>query len=152
MRALALVLAATAAAAGELPAYLNDRSTPEAVVRSLYNAIERQEYLRAWSYFAEGVAPDPGTFRAGYADTASVELRLGEAAGEGASGSTWWTIPVAIEATSTAGGVRVFAGCYTLSRARPVLQETPPFAPIAIRDGTLRQVSGSLEANVPERC
>ncbi|HVY51583.1 MAG TPA: hypothetical protein VHA07_08475, partial [Devosia sp.] len=36
------------------PAYLDDRSTPEAVIASFYNAINRQEYARAWSYYEDG--------------------------------------------------------------------------------------------------
>ena len=45
------------AATEEAPAaqadYMDDRSTPVSLIGSLYNAIDRHEYLRAWSYFAE---------------------------------------------------------------------------------------------------
>ena len=49
--------------------YVDDRSSAERKVVSLYNAIGRHEYLRAWSYFR----PDPGrpyeAFRTGYEDS-----------------------------------------------------------------------------------
>ena len=34
-------------------AYLDDRSSAEALVHSLYNAVGRKEYARAWEYFGE---------------------------------------------------------------------------------------------------
>ena len=48
----ALILSSSAAFAQEEP-YLDDRSNPESLVRSLYNAIGRKEYARAWDYFGE---------------------------------------------------------------------------------------------------
>lgn len=52
---IALAFAAVAAPAlAASPGYLDDRSTPEAVVASFYNAIGRQEYTRAWSYYEDG--------------------------------------------------------------------------------------------------
>ena len=32
------------------PSYLDDRSTPVQVIKSYYNAIDTQEYVRAYSY------------------------------------------------------------------------------------------------------
>ena len=46
--------AATAAGNG----YVDDRSTPRAVIQSLYNAIGTHQYARAWSYFEEPPAAD----------------------------------------------------------------------------------------------
>ncbi|TIR87704.1 MAG: DUF1176 domain-containing protein, partial [Mesorhizobium sp.] len=34
-------------------AYIDDRSSAEAVVRSLYSAINRHEFARAWGYFGD---------------------------------------------------------------------------------------------------
>ncbi|MGH6859926.1 MAG: hypothetical protein ACRECY_06700, partial [Phyllobacterium sp.] len=39
------------------PEYLDDRSTPETVIKSYYNAINRQEYARAYSYYAPDSPP-----------------------------------------------------------------------------------------------
>ncbi|TJV02622.1 MAG: DUF1176 domain-containing protein, partial [Mesorhizobium sp.] len=38
--------------AAEAP-YVDDRSDAEAVIRSFYSAINRQEFARAWDYFGE---------------------------------------------------------------------------------------------------
>ena len=86
----ALPLGVHAQTEGEsaVPAYLDDRSTPEQVVTSMYNAINRQEYLRAHSYYDPGTAPEWPAFREGYQNTASVRLRTGEIITEGAAGTT----------------------------------------------------------------
>ena len=135
--ALCLGTAAPLLAQETVPDYKDDRSTPAAVVTSLYNAIDRHEYLRAWSYFAEDSAPEFATFRDGYTDTDKVELRLGDVQSDGAAGSIHSLIPVAIRATQSDGTAKVFTGCYRLTQVQPGAQETPPFRPIQIDDGTL---------------
>lgn len=128
--ALAALLLAPAALAE--PAYLDDRSDPAALIRSYYNAVARQEYARAWSYYAE---PKPASgydaFAAGYADTATVEVAIGEVASEGAAGSIYSTVPVAVTAAAADGATRGFAGCYTIVQVQPAVQE-PPFRPLEI--------------------
>ena len=56
MRSVLILIATltTLPAHAAQPAYLDDRSTPEAVISSFYNAIDRQEYARAWSYYEDG--------------------------------------------------------------------------------------------------
>lgn len=142
MRSLALAVCATALAttvAGSAgaqetaaPDYRDNRSSAAAVVESLYNAVERREYLRAWSYFRD--EPDRPTFEdfaAGYADTRHVRLKLGRATGEGAAGSTFYSVPAAIEA-ETDKGRQVYVGCYELRLVQPGVQITPPFRPLGI--------------------
>ena len=51
----ASVLATASAGAAE-PAYLDDRSDAASLVQSLYNAINRHEYARAWDYFGDDEA------------------------------------------------------------------------------------------------
>jgi len=62
--------------------YLDDRSTPEAVINSYYDAVNKRGYSRACSYWEPGAAeselPPFESFVAGYADTASVAVTLGE--------------------------------------------------------------------------
>lgn len=143
----ALPLAAPAQTEGEssVPAYLDDRSTPEQVVTSMYNAVNRQEYLRAHSYYDPGTAPEWPAFREGYAETASVRLRTGEVITEGATGTTHSAVPVAIEATDADGGAQVFTGCYRLTQVQPAAQETPPFRGIQIDSGTLEPSDTSFD-------
>ena len=119
-------------------------------MRSHYNAINRQEYARAWSYFA---APpgDYAAFAAGYADTAHVELALGTPVSEGAAGSTYTALPMAIRATDTAGAVSVFAGCATIRQVQAAIQD-PPFRPIQIDAAHLAPTDAPFEEAVPESC
>lgn len=151
--ALLLVPLAGAARGAALPGYRDDRSTPEAVVSSLYNAVNRREYLRAWSYFRAGPErPDYPTFKQGYRDTEHVGLKLGKATSEGAAGSIYYLLPVAIEARAADGTETVFEGCYELRLVEPSIQDTPPFEPMGIVKGVLEktvkpfaQASGSCK-------
>jgi hypothetical protein len=85
---IALLLASPALAQDE-PAYLDDRSTPEAVISSYYNAINRAEYARAYSYFGADFAPGYDSWEFGYSDTSHVEVgRRGRSTGRCRSSST----------------------------------------------------------------
>lgn len=141
----ALCGSAVMAQSGPEPDYLDDRSTPARVVESLYNAIGRREYLRAWSYFRDGAAKPFEVFRDGYADTISVDLRVGDVTGEGAAGSIHSAVPVALRAASRDGTETVFEGCYRLVQVQPAVQETPPFRPIQIEAGILRKTGTPFE-------
>ncbi len=141
MRALflAAILFAAPALAQDAQPYLDDRSTPEAVMSSYYNAINRSEYARAYSYFGSDNAPGYDAWETGYAHTGHVELSFGQAAQEGAAGSTYWTLPVKLDVTSAEGQHSFFAGCYTLRLAQPAIQ-SPPFQPLHIVEGKLKKV------------
>lgn len=131
--------------------YLDDRSDATMLVRSLYNAIDRKEYARAYGYFAEPPAESVEAYAEGFADTEGVEVLTGAAAEEGAAGSVFTTLPVAIRATKSDGGETFFAGCYTTRLANPQVQ-AESFTPIMIEDGTLEQADGPLEAALPASC
>ncbi len=138
-----LTLAALALPAGVLVPggpYRDDRSSPEAVILSLYDAVNRQDWPRAWSYYAEGSRPDYRRFAAGYGDTEEVSVKTGMPTWEGAVGSTWWLVPTVIEARGSDGTVTVYVGCYVLQQSNPHLRDTPPYDPIAIVRGRLRPV------------
>lgn len=145
---LTAVLIAPAALAAP-PAYSDDRSTPEAVVQSLYNAINRKEYLRGWSYFQPGAAAGYSEFKSGYGTTESVDLKLGKTVSEGAAGSVQTKVPVAIYAHQADGSSKVFLGCYTLIQVDPSLQDDPPFRPIQISAAHLSASSNTFEEAVP---
>lgn len=60
-----------------VPDYRDDRSTPQALIESYYNAINRKEYARAYGYYSEeGREPDFKTFLKGYENTKSVKVAL----------------------------------------------------------------------------
>lgn len=148
---VALCLAAAPVLA-EPPAYRDDRTDAAALIGSLYNAIARQEYARAWDYFAD---PKPAegyaAFAAGYAETASVEVKLGTAEPDGAAGSVYFPTPVALRAVDAAGKAQVFAGCYVVVQVNPAIQE-PPFRPLQIQSGKLAPVETAFEATEPGAC
>lgn len=129
--------------------YLDDRSTPQSLVRSLYNAINRKEYARAYSYFANPPVPTLAEYAEGYANTQSVTLVVGTPASEGAAGSTFHTLPIAIAASGA--NEQVFAGCYTLRLADPQVQGDG-FTPLSIEKGTLTPVAGPIEQALPASC
>ena len=124
-----------------------------AVIQSFYNAISRQEYARAWSYYTDGQGvPKFDAFVSGYADTASVKVSFGQAEGEGAAGSTYWTLPVSLDAVSAKGKHSYFAGCYTLRLANPGVQAAPPFRPLHIVEGHLKSAKGAGKGFAPAKC
>ncbi|BCH25517.1 DUF1176 domain-containing protein [Mesorhizobium sp. L-8-3] len=139
-------------AAAEEPPYLDDRSDPAALVRSLYNAVSRQEYARAWSYFGDTKpAKDFDSFAKGYDDTARVDVETGAVSSEGAAGSTFFEVPVAIRAVAKNGDEAIFAGCYTARLAQPSIQGVP-FQPLHLEKGSLKAAQGELSEVVPASC
>ena len=145
---LTFLAAAVPVCAAE-PAYLDDRSTAASLVRSFYNAINRHEFARAYTYFGDSGAPQPySPFAAGYADTASVTVVTGTASSDDAAGSTYYTLPVAIDAVSTSGTHRQFAGCYTTRLIQPANQD-PPVTPMFIYQARLAPAHGQLSALLP---
>lgn len=150
---IAFLLAAAAASkvlAAE-PGYVDDRSTAEALVKSLYNAIERKEYARAYVYFDPPPAKSLEAYVKGFAGTDHVAVLTGAASAEGAAGSTFYTLPVAVRAQAKGGGEQVFAGCYTLRLANPQIQEDD-FKPLHIEKGELKPSDKPLKEAVPEKC
>ena len=131
------------------PAYLDDRSTATDVVKSFYNAVNRQEYARAYTYFGPDGGPQPyEQFAAGYENTVSVKVLTGTERGDGAAGSIYFTLPVAIDAVQSNGTHRQFAGCYTMRLIQPAIQE-PPVTPMFIYKASLHTAHGPLPAILP---
>jgi hypothetical protein len=121
-------------------AYLDDRSHPVALLRSLFNAINRHEYLRAYSYWKAG--SDVGSFEdfeAGYAETESVALVTGPVTGDAGAGQYNYLVPVTLSVETT-GGPQTFVGCYHLHLSNPGFQAEPPFEPLGIRAAALDEV------------
>ncbi len=132
--------------------YLDDRSTPIEVLKSYYNAINRQEYVRAYSYWgqkgtdAQSQPPAYPQFAAGYSNTAQVKLTTGKIRGEGAAGSVFTTVPVTLSVTNTNGSKDTFVGCYTLRQVNPKIFSEPPFHPIHIESAKIRKIANDENA------
>ncbi|MEO9167457.1 MAG: DUF1176 domain-containing protein, partial [Aestuariivirga sp.] len=118
--------------------FLDDRSSPESVIRSLYNAINMHQYGRAYGYFADPPAKDYDTYAKGFATTAHVDVLLGQAGGDGAAGSIYFNMPIAIRATATDGKISYFAGCYVVRAINA--DQDPPYTPLQIQAHTLKPI------------
>ncbi len=136
--------AAGASAQGELD-YEDDRSTPEAVLGSLFNALDRHEFARAWSYWE--VAPEQGfdAFQQGYAETASVQLSTGDTQSGVGAGQLYYATPAVLVATMNDASTQTFVGCYVLHLARPSFQTNPPYHPMGIQRATIQQVDNDAD-------
>lgn len=148
--AVALVLP-QAARAQDVP-YIDDRSDGARLVQSLYNAIERKEFARAYAYFADKPpAGDYASFVQGYKNTVDVEVKTGVVTQEGAAGSLYAPVPVAVRSVDKDGRERVFAGCYVTRIVNAAIQE-PPFTPLHIESAELGEVKTPFADSVPSKC
>jgi hypothetical protein len=128
--------------------YIDDRSTPSQVIVSFYNAINRQEYLRAYSYWADP-ATSLGSFTSfanGYADTVSVDLVFGQITGDPGMSQVYYTVPVILKATEKNNTLANYAACYVVHEASPDVFGAPPIFPMSIAQGSA-QVSNINASN-----
>jgi hypothetical protein len=133
--------------------YIDDRSSAASIVNSFYNAVNRKEYARAWDYFGDQKpAKDLATFAKGFENTVQVNVAIGNVATEGAAGSTFYYLPVAINAVDKDGSEQVFSGCYTARLADPATQAESPFRPLHIEKGSLKRSDRPFDEAVPESC
>ncbi len=123
--------------------YIDDSSTPSQVIVSYYNAIDRQEYLRAYSYWS-----DPATslgsytsFANGYANTASVDLVFGQITGDPGMSQVYYTIPVILKATAKDNTRTNYAACYVVHESNPDVYGAPPISPMSIAQGSAQASS-----------
>lgn len=129
--------------------YLDDRSDPVQVLRSLFNAINRKEFARAYSYWESGPAgsllPPFPEYRQGYANTVSVDLTTGSGSENAGAGQIYFNVPVTLQAKNADNSSQSFVGCYILHLARPEIQTAPPFHPLAISGAAVRQVPSDAD-------
>jgi hypothetical protein len=93
-----------------------DQNTPVDLLASFYNAINRQEYQRAYSYWETPPSPYD-QFAQGYADTASVQLIVQlPAFTDAGTGNLHAAIPTVLIATKRDGNQQTFVGCYTTQK------------------------------------
>ena len=133
--------------------YMDDRSTPEQLVQSYYNAINKKQYARAYSYFSDGFAPkDYQSWVKGYADTKSVSVQFGSSEPDAGAGQIYWELPVAISALLTDGTSKVYTGCYIIHQTNPGIQSDPPFQGISINSADLKVSDKPIYDSIPKSC
>jgi hypothetical protein len=126
--------------------YLDDRSSAEQVIRSYYDAISQRQYLRAYAYWEPSTTlPSYDVFAKGFETITAAQVELGTVGGSPGAGQLYWSVPAAVFSTTTAG-TQAFVGCYTVHLARPEIQTTTPFKPMAIQTGQLQSVATAAAA------
>ncbi|KFB10272.1 DUF1176 domain-containing protein [Nitratireductor basaltis] len=142
-------LAVVSVAHAQTPPFLDNRSTPQTLVESLYNAINRREYSRAFSYFETPPAADFQTYAQGFEGTERVDLHTGKAVIAEKDGTRIYHLPAAIAAHQEDGSSRLFAGCYEIAAA----SEGENFQPLRITSTQFTTSDAEvLEGAVPEDC
>lgn len=136
--------------------FLDDRSGPIETVSSFLNALNRKQYVRAYSYFDDPANfPGPyGPYAAGYSNTDVITATFGTVQSEGAAGSEYYRVPLSTRVLTTTGGTQTFVGCYTLRIAQPAVQTVPPFRSMGIISGKFTQVGNNSDVNslLPSAC
>jgi len=98
-----------------------DARAAVAVVRDYYAAIDARDFARAhrlWRGDGEASGQTLAEFAAGFAETARVEVEVGEPGRvEPAAGSRYVEVPVTVRARTRDGATQRFAGRYTLRRS-----------------------------------
>ncbi len=127
--------------------YIDNRSDPMEVLHSLFNAINRREYLRAYSYWESDAQnlPDFTQFQQGYANTQSVHLTTGAVTSNAGAGQFYYQVPVALNATLNDGTTQSFVGCYQLHLSNPGIQTAPPFQPLGIRSANVQSAASDAD-------
>ena len=128
------------------PNYFDNRSNAVLELQSYFNAINRREYARAYSYWeSAATAGSFDQFQAGYADTQTVLLTTGTVTGDAGAGQRYFTVPVILQ-VGAASGPRTYAGCYVLHLATPIIQAAPPFHPLGIASANVKLVGAGENA------
>jgi hypothetical protein len=118
--------------------YIDDRSAPSQVIVSFYNAISRQEYSRAYSYYSDP-ATTLGSFTAfanGYQNTVSVNLVFGQITGDPGMSQIHYTVPVILKAITKNNVHTNYAACYVVHESNPDVYGAPPISPMSIDSGS----------------
>jgi hypothetical protein len=122
--------------------YVDDRSGPAQLIESFANALNRHEYLRAYSYWepaAQAQLPAFPQFAQGYANTQAVSVTFGTIASDAGAGQFHYTVPATLKVATADGKRQTFVGCYRLHLANPGIQ-APPFQSLGITSATMKGV------------
>lgn len=155
---VSLLLKSSAATNIEKEQFLDDRSSPVQLLKSYYNAINRQEYVRAYYYWdlksrdATSQPPTYPQFETGYANTNTVRLTIGKVMSEGAAGTFYFQVPVKLVATHADTSEHTYVGCYIIRQPNPQNFGAPPFIPMSIYSAKIQEVSSHANTAVSKGC
>jgi hypothetical protein len=124
-----LLAGACGPASGQSQAPYDDRANPVSLLASYYDAVNRQEYERAYAYWEEAPSPSYEEFVQGYADTESVFLVVQPPTRfEGAAGSVYTAVATLLIAAHTDGSQHSFVGCFVARRSNVGAEGAPDTA------------------------
>jgi hypothetical protein len=136
--------------------FLDDRSGPLETVNSLLNALNRRQYVRAYSYFSNAASypGDYSSYAGGFGNTDQIAPTFGTVQSQGAAGSLYYKVPLGMTVATTTHSTQYFVGCFTLRLAQPGVQVTPPFQPMGITAGKFKLVNSAsqLSIQLPAAC
>lgn len=125
---------------GSTVPFLEDRQDAANFIQSFYNAINRQEYGRAYSYFDKNVDKQPyADFVKGYSDTVMVTVYTGKVEQDAGAGNVYASVPTVLSAQHKDGSVHTFYGCYILHHTNPGVDPDPNAADWKIQKATLAE-------------
>lgn len=147
-------------ATGQVPFYEIRNGTAAQALKSYYNAINRKEYERAYSYFQGAPNPDPSLappyekFAQGYATTASVTLTMGKEVDDAGAGNIYAGVPVLLTARDEDGSTTTFSGCYFLHHVNTGISPNPNDVLWSIQSAnlTLAPARASQGTLLPQTC
>jgi len=127
--------------------YVDNRSGPLELISSLMNALNRKEYVRAYSYWQvpSAAGSSYSSYAAGYSNTEVVKPIFGIPTSDVGAGQLYYYVPLAMKVTTTSNAQQTFVGCYTLHLGNPGMQATLPFQPLGITAGNFKVVSNAVD-------
>lgn len=133
------------------PAY-NNTNSPIDLLASFYDAINRQDYQRAYAYW-QNPPSDYTSFVQGYANTANVLLIVQPPATVGAAaGSSYGSIPTVLVAQQRDGSTQTFAGCYVTRKSNLRPPDIPQEDTWHLYSATIAQTNGAIPALLAQGC
>ena len=131
---------------GQPPANVAD---PVTLLRSYFEAIDRREFARAytyWGYLGKASRQTFAQFHEGFATTDHVAVDVGNPEMGAAAGSAYADVPVVIVATQSDQTTQAFCGTYTLRST-----QVPPFDQLGWRiEGAKTRVTASIQPGSAE--
>ncbi|MRS03029.1 hypothetical protein EG832_07375, partial [bacterium] len=126
--------------------YIDDRSTPATLLYSLANAINRHEFIRAYSYWSTpmdylGILD---AFTNNYASTDNVTLAIGEIHSENAAGTIYYSAPVLFTFSNSDSTVYRMSSCFLFRLPQAANYGQPPIDLLHILKGGLNPVPADI--------
>ena len=124
------------------PDYLDDRSSPQALISSYVNAIANGQKGRAFSYYAEDSAPAPfAQFSPDLDSVRWASATLGTVVVRETPGEVSRTVPAVIKEHLANGTTRMNGGCFAVRLVQPRFQVIGSWRPMAIIGESLHLVA-----------